>query len=99
MLNRYGPWLDTNVVVPTAPDRCKVIFNYFLDKSNPSATDEAWVEASLKDSNKVQDEDTALCEDVQAGLESPAYDKGRYAPRLEHPMFHFHQQLHSDLTQ
>ena len=26
MLNRYGPWLDTNVVVPLAPDRCKVVF-------------------------------------------------------------------------
>jgi choline monooxygenase len=44
-----------------------------------------------------QEEDTALCEDVQAGLDSPAYGAGRYAPRLEHPMFHFHQQLNADI--
>ena len=54
MLNRYGPWLDTNVVVPTAPDRCQVVFNYFLDPNHPSASDTAWVEASLAQSNTVQ---------------------------------------------
>ena len=45
----------------------------------------------------MQAEDTALCEGVQCGLESPAYDVGRYAPSLEAPMLHFHKQLHREL--
>eukprot|EP00879_Flechtneria_rotunda_P002614 GHRR01002816.1.p2 GENE.GHRR01002816.1~~GHRR01002816.1.p2 ORF type:complete len:227 (+),score=105.34 GHRR01002816.1:54-683(+) len=34
MINRYGPWMDTNVVLPLSgdsADRCRVIFEYWLD--------------------------------------------------------------------
>ena len=34
MLNRYGPWLDTNTVVPTGPRSCTVRFDYFLEESS-----------------------------------------------------------------
>ncbi|XP_071939979.1 choline monooxygenase, chloroplastic-like [Coffea arabica] len=33
MVNRYGPWMDTNLVVPLGPRKCQVIFDYFLDTS------------------------------------------------------------------
>lgn len=33
MVNRYGPWMDTNLVLPLGPRKCKVIFDYFLDAS------------------------------------------------------------------
>lgn len=33
LIFRYGPWMDTNLVVPLDATRCKVIFDYFLDKS------------------------------------------------------------------
>jgi hypothetical protein len=46
----------------------------------------------------LQIEDITLCEDVQDGLKSPAYDVGRYAPRVEHAMHHFHSLLHNDLS-
>jgi choline monooxygenase len=94
---RYGPWMDTNVVVPIAPDRCRVEFDYFVDPSHPQAANDAWVNECLEKSHLVQMEDTALCEGVQRGLESPAYDVGRYAPRLEAGMFHFHRQLEREL--
>ena len=32
MINRYGPWMDTNVVVPEGPERCTVQFEFFLDE-------------------------------------------------------------------
>lgn len=38
----------------------------------------------------LQEEDTALCEAVQLGLQEPAYGSGRYAPGPEAPMYHFH---------
>lgn len=37
-----------------------------------------FIAASLAASDEVQQEDTFLCENVQAGLESAGYDRGRY---------------------
>ncbi|KVI11819.1 Aromatic-ring-hydroxylating dioxygenase, alpha subunit [Cynara cardunculus var. scolymus] len=91
----YGPWMDTNLVLPLGPRRCKVIFDYFLDASLKD--DEAFVAKSLEDSEQVQMEDIMLCESVQRGLESPAYDNGRYAPMVEKAMHHFHSLLHQHL--
>ena len=31
MINRYGPWMDTNVVLPTGPASCTVRFDWWLD--------------------------------------------------------------------
>lgn len=39
MINRYGPWMDTNVVVPEGPERCTVQFEYFLDDELCEDTD------------------------------------------------------------
>ncbi|XP_068472191.1 choline monooxygenase, chloroplastic-like isoform X1 [Phaseolus vulgaris] len=33
MINRYGPWMDTNLVVPLGPNKCQVIFDYYLERS------------------------------------------------------------------
>ena len=30
---RYGPWMDTNLVLPLGPRTCKVVFDYFLEAS------------------------------------------------------------------
>ena len=32
MYNRYGPWLDTNLVKPLADGRCVVQIDWFLKK-------------------------------------------------------------------
>lgn len=82
MLNRYGPWLDLNLVEPTGPQTCTVRFEYFLQEG--VSGDEGYVKESLEASETVQQEDVKLCEAVQRGLKSPAYDMGRSAapPRL-----------------
>ncbi|GKC41953.1 choline monooxygenase, chloroplastic [Tanacetum coccineum] len=92
---KYGPWMDTNLVLPLGPQKCKVVFDYFLDASLKD--DEDFVAKSLEASERVQMEDIMLCESVQRGLESPAYDSGRYAPIVEKAMHHFHCLLHEDL--
>ncbi|XP_020586396.1 choline monooxygenase, chloroplastic [Phalaenopsis equestris] len=74
MINRYGPWMDTNLAFPLGPNKCQVIFDYFLDPS--MMNDEEFIESSLKESEIVQMEDITLCEGVQKGLESPAYCSG-----------------------
>lgn len=75
MLNRYGPWLDINIVEPTGTESCQVRFEYYLEQS--ASLDAAAVKASLASSHEVQLEDVKLCEAVQRGLRSPAYDTGR----------------------
>ncbi|KAM0026104.1 putative choline monooxygenase [Helianthus debilis subsp. tardiflorus] len=95
MVNRYGPWMDTNLVLPLGPRRCKVVFDYFLDASLKD--DEAFVAKGLEDNEKLQMEDFVLCEAVQRGLESPAYSRGRYVPMVEEAMHHFHCLLHQNL--
>ncbi|KAL4297580.1 hypothetical protein GQ457_12G025300 [Hibiscus cannabinus] len=95
MINRYGPWMDTNLAIPLGPRKCLVVFDYFLEASLKD--DRAFIERSLKDSEKVQMEDIALCEGVQRGIESPAYITGRYAPNVEKAMHHFHCLLYDNL--
>ncbi|KAJ7955856.1 Choline monooxygenase [Quillaja saponaria] len=96
MINRYGPWMDTNLVLPLGPKKCQVVFDYYLEESLKD--DKAFIERSLEDSEAVQMEDIMLCEGVQRGLESPAYSLGRYAPIVEKAMHHFHCLLYENLT-
>jgi choline monooxygenase len=34
-INRYGEWLDTNYVVPVAPDRCVIVFDWYHTDATP----------------------------------------------------------------
>jgi choline monooxygenase len=96
MLNRYGSCLDTNYVVPLAPDRCKVVYEfYFLETAGDEA--ERVARASIAQSAATQREDIEICESVQRGLGSRVYTPGRYAPRVEQGEHQFHRLLHADL--
>ena len=90
-LNRYGPTLDTNLILPTGPTTCEVVFDYWFDGSPDEA--QAFVQSSLESSDTTQREDVWISEQVQRGLHSVAYDRGRYAPTVEHAMHHFHRLL------
>ena len=94
-LNRYGPTLDTNLILPLSADRCEVVFDYYHDGTPEQA--EAFIEDSIENSDETQQEDVWISERVQQGLHSKAYDRGRYAPTVEHGMHHFHQLLAADL--
>lgn len=83
MINRYGKWLDTNIVWPVNEKECVVDFVWSVDKSLLGADQAKGVEESIKQSDQVQQEDVWLCERVQAGLQSDGYDVGRYAPTIE----------------
>ena len=32
LVPRYGPWMDTNMVIPTSHSTCTVVYDYFLQK-------------------------------------------------------------------
>ena len=94
MLNRYGPVLDVNILLPQGHGKCQVVFDYLFGEG--PEVDEAFVQDCIARSHQVQLENVAICASVQRGLRSSAYDKGRYAPGLEHAMHRFHCLLHGD---
>jgi choline monooxygenase len=96
MVNRYGPVMDTNWVLPLGHDRTRVIFDFYFESvDGPEAQD--FIARSIAASDRVQQEDVSICESVQVGLGSPAYDRGIYAPAIETAAHHFHRLLAADL--
>ncbi len=96
MINAYEGVMDTNLVLPLAVNRCAVIFDYYF--ADTSAASEARHKESIAVSEKVQDEDMAICDSVQRGLGSRAYVAGRLSVRREAGEHLFHRLLHADFT-
>lgn len=92
MINIYEGTMDTNLVLPLGPDKCLCIFDFwFADVASDAS--KAYIEASLEVAHQVQLEDQDICEEVQRGLESRAYDRGRFSVRRESGGHHFHALL------
>ncbi len=92
MLNLYQGVMDTNVVLPLGPDRCRVVFDfYFADITGESA--EKFIRDSIAVAERIQQEDIEICEQVQHGLGSRSYDTGRFSVRREAAGYYFHQLL------
>jgi choline monooxygenase len=95
MINCYKGYMDTNLVVPTDTDHCRVIFDfYFADVSEDCREHN---EKSVAVGDRVQDEDLGICEAVQRGLKSRAYGAGRLSVRREAGEHLFHRLLAADL--
>ena len=91
LLNVLPDRMQTNRVIPLAPGRCRVTFDYFYPQGVPDldsrhASDHAF-------SNLVQRQDIDMCEIVQRGLESGSYHAGRLNPKRENGVHHFHELL------
>jgi choline monooxygenase len=96
MMNAYEGVMDTNLVLPLGVDKCAVVFDYYF--ADVSAAAGAKNRESIAVSEKVQDEDEAICDAVQRGLGSRAYVAGRLSVRREAGEHLFHRLLHADLT-
>jgi choline monooxygenase len=95
MINAYGPCIDTNAVLPLGHDRCRIVYDFFFAPGQGDGA-ERFVRESIAQSAVTQGEDREIVESVQIGLQSPSYDRGRYAPRLEMGEHHFHRLLAAD---
>jgi choline monooxygenase len=95
MINVYEGVMDTNLVLPIAPDECLVQFDFFF--ADVTEARRAYNTESIAVSDKVQDEDVDICESVQRGLGSRAYGAGRLSVRREAGEHLFHRLLARDL--
>jgi choline monooxygenase len=95
MINWYEGVMDTNLVVPRGHDRTEIIFDYYFSDVSAKAREKNL--ASIAVSERIQDEDVAICESVQRGLSSRSYSTGRLSVRREAGEHLFHRLLHADL--
>jgi choline monooxygenase len=96
MINAYSGVMDTNLVLPLGVDKCSVIFDYYFADIGSAAQQHH--KESIAVSEKVQDEDMAICDSVQRGLSSRAYVAGRLSVRREAGEHLFHRLLYADMT-
>ena len=92
MLNILPGRLQMNAVIPLAPDRTRVVFDYFYDTTDTIEAQQR-VERDVAFSDRVQQEDISICEHVQRGLRSKAYDRGRFSVEMEEGVYHFQRLL------
>ena len=94
MMFNFYPWgLSINVVKPISIDRTKVSFlSYVYD---PSKLDKGAGSAL----EKVEREDEFVVENVQKGVNSSFYKAGRFSPKREKGVHHFHSLLAKFLNQ
>ncbi len=95
MLNWYQGYLDTNLVLPLGVDRCEVIFDFYFGDTRESQM--PYIRESMGVSERVQQEDIIICDGVQRGLSSRAYQAGRLSVRREAGEHLFHRLLAADL--
>ncbi|MEM9011075.1 MAG: ring-hydroxylating oxygenase subunit alpha [Pseudomonadota bacterium] len=80
-------------VIPMGPDRTFETYDFFLETPEP---DEAELEAIRYIDEVLQREDIDICESVQRGMATPAFQQGRIVSDAtgsglsEHAMHHFH---------
>jgi choline monooxygenase len=96
MLNWYEGYLDTNLVIPLGVDRCEVIFDFYFGDTSEAQT--PYIRESMGVSERVQQEDIVICDGVQRGLSSRAYQAGRLSVRREAGEHLFHRLLAADLN-
>ena len=93
MMFNFYPWgLSVNVVQPLAVDLTKVSFLTYV--CDPNALDKG-AGAGL---DRVEREDEDIVEMVQKGINSRYYKSGRYSPKMEKGVHHFHRVLEEFLS-
>jgi choline monooxygenase len=93
MLNLYKGMLQTNVVLPIAPDRCVVRFEWFAaEPPADHARDPKWTRL-VEMSDLLQAQDAKICSTVQRNLAARGARRGFYVPAREAGVHHFHRLL------
>ena len=92
MLNIVPGRLQTNVIRPVSENKTKVVFNYYYQDLE-TAEKKGMIEEDKAYSDEIQQEDVEICELVQKGLGSKAYNKGRFSVKRELGVYHFQSLL------
>ncbi len=97
MLNVYLDNTSINIIIPLSHDKTLTIFEWYFEAPG---TGEGWesMQQIIAFSDEIQQEDIELCEWVQRGLKSKAYDAGRFSVKRENGVHHFQSLVHEFLS-
>ena len=97
MLNVYLDNTSINIIIPVGHDKTLTLFEWYFE---PPGTGEGWesMQQIIAFSDEIQQEDIELCEWVQRGLRSKAYDRGRFSVLRENGVHHFQSLVHEFLA-
>jgi choline monooxygenase len=96
MFNIYPDNMSSNVILPVGVDRTLTIFEWFFAEPGTGAGWES-MQQGIAFSDQIQQEDIVLCEQVQRGLRSRAYDTGRFSAKRENGVYHFQSLVRESL--
>jgi choline monooxygenase len=88
MFNIYQDNMSSHVILPLGADRTLTIFGWYFADPGTGAGWES-MQQTIAFSDEIQQEDIVICEQVQRGLRSRAYDTGRFSARRENGVYHF----------
>lgn len=97
MLNVYLDNTSINIIIPIDHERTLTIFEWYFQQPG---TGEGWdsMQSIIQFSDQIQQEDIELVENVQRGLKSNAYNKGRFSVLRENGVHHFQSLIHEFLS-
>jgi choline monooxygenase len=98
MFNIYQDNMSSNVILPLGVDRTLTIFEWYFADPGTGAGWES-MQQTIAFSDEIQQEDIVICEQVQRGLRSRAYDTGRFSARRENGVYHFQNLVREFLAQ
>jgi choline monooxygenase len=97
MIDEYPDNLSVNVVKPVSVDRTLLTFEWYFREEHDDET----MGSMVRFADEIQYEDIEICEYVQRGLKSRAYNRGRFSARHENGVHHFQalvlEYLHNDI--
>lgn len=97
MLNVYLDNTSINIILPVGHDKTLTIFEWYFQAPGTGAGWES-MQQVIAFSDEIQREDIELCEWVQRGLQSQAYERGRFSVARENGVQHFQALVHEFLT-
>jgi choline monooxygenase len=97
MLNVYPDNLSINIILPIDHQRTLTIFEWYFEEPGTGAGWES-MQLAVAFSDEIQMEDIAICESVQTGLQSRAYEQGRFSVLRENGVHHFQRLVHEFLS-
>jgi len=97
MLNVYLDNTSINIILPIDHEKTLTIFEWYFQQPG---TGEGWdsMQQIIAFSDQIQQEDIEICENVQKGLRSKAYNQGRFSVKRENGVHHFQTLVHEFLT-
>jgi choline monooxygenase len=80
--------MSMNLVLPLSAERTLTVFEWYFAQPG---TGPGWesMQQTVAFSDQIQHEDIEICEQVQRGLRSRSYDRGRFSAMRENGVYHF----------